>query len=185
MTLHGKNIIGSELSGMGEKSFRAQAPRDGVSIEPLFFEATPAEVNRALDLAASAATPLRNLPAEAMADFLLTVREEIAALGDQLLERAAQETGLDPGRLKGERDRTLNQIRLFADLVKDGSWVDARIDTALPDRKPLPRPDLRRMLYPIGPIAVFGASNFPLAFSVAGGDTISAMGPMGYSMRRR
>jgi 2,5-dioxopentanoate dehydrogenase len=174
MTLHGKNIIGPELSTAGKKSFRAQAPREAASLEPLFFEATEAEVNRALDLSASAAAPLRKLPAEAVAEFLIAVREEIAALGDQLIERAAQETALDSDRLKGERNRTLNQIQLFAELVKEGSWVDARIDTALPDRKPLPRPDLRRMLYPIGPVAVFGASNFPLAFSVAGGDTISA-----------
>ncbi len=174
MKLHGKNIIGQELSSAGEKSFRAQAPREGRSIEPVFFEATQEEVNRAVDLAASAAPQLRSLPAEAAADFLLAIREAIAGLGDQLIERAAQETALDLDRLKGERDRTLNQIRLFADLVREGSWVDARIDTALPDRKPLPRPDIRRMLQPVGPIAVFGASNFPLAFSVAGGDTISA-----------
>jgi 2,5-dioxopentanoate dehydrogenase len=86
----------------------------------------------------------------------------------------ARESGLDTGRLEGERERTLEQIKLFADIVKDGSWVDARIDTALPERKPLPRPDIRRLLQPIGPVVVFGASNFPLAFSVAGGDTVAA-----------
>jgi 2,5-dioxopentanoate dehydrogenase len=174
MHLHGKNIIGQELSSLGEKTFRAFAPRESTPLEPLFFEATQHEIDRALGLAAAAAAQLRNLPPDAVADFLLTIREEIAALGDPLIERAARETALDPDRLKGERDRTLNQIRLFADLVKEGSWVDARIDTALPDRKPLPRPDIRRMLQPIGPVAVFGASNFPLAFSVAGGDTVSA-----------
>jgi NADP-dependent aldehyde dehydrogenase len=87
---------------------------------------------------------------------------------------ADRETALGIERLKGERDRTTNQLKLFADLVSEGSWVDARLDTALPDRKPLPRPDIRRMLQPIGPVGVFGASNFPLAFSVAGGDTASA-----------
>src|SRR6185312_10443265 len=84
-------------------------------------------------------------------------------------------TALGQDRLRGERDRTVNQIKLFVDIVSEGSWVDARIDPAMPDRKPLPRPDIRRMLQPIGPVVVFGASNFPLAFSVAGGDTVSAL----------
>jgi alpha-ketoglutaric semialdehyde dehydrogenase len=174
MHLHGKNIIGQQLSSEGENTFSAFAPHEAKPLEPLFFEATQTEIDRALALAARAAARLRNLPAQAVADFLLAIREEIAALGDPLIDRAAEETALGLDRLKGERDRTLNQIRLFADLVKEGSWVDARIDTALPDRKPLPRPDIRRMLEPIGPVAVFGASNFPLAFSVAGGDTVSA-----------
>lgn len=174
MDLHGRNMIGPELSSAGGQTFRAFAPRGGISIEPLFFEATEQEVDRALELAAAAAVRMRCLPAKAVAEFLMSIREEIAGLGDALIERASQETALDGERLKGERARTLNQIRLFADLVDEGSWVDARIDTAAPDRKPLPRPDIRRMLEPIGPVAVFGASNFPLAFSVAGGDTISA-----------
>lgn len=174
MTLHGKNIAGQSLTGAGGKTFRAYAPREARAIEPLFYEATQGEVDRAVDLALRAAAHLRALPAEAIADFLMAIREEIAALRDQLIDRAAQETALDADRLRGERERTLNQIRLFADLVKEGSWVDARIDTALPDRKPAPRPDIRRILQSLGPVAVFGASNFPLAFSVAGGDTISA-----------
>ena len=100
---------------------------------------------------------------------------EIEALGDALLARAQAETGLPLPRLTGERARTCGQLRLFAAVVREGSWVDARIDPALPDRQPLPRPDLRRMLIALGPVAVFGASNFPLAFSVAGGDTASAL----------
>ena len=131
-------------------------------------------MNRALELADAAAVQLRSFEAERVVDFLLAVREEISGIGDGLIERADQETALGFERLRGERERTLNQIKLFADIVKEGSWVDARVDTALPDRKPLPRPDIRRMLQAIGPVAVFGASNFPLAFSVAGGDTISA-----------
>jgi 2,5-dioxopentanoate dehydrogenase len=174
MDLHGKNIIGSQLSSEGDETFRAFAPRAGEWIQPPFFEATEKEVDRALDLAAAALVPLRRLHAEMVVGFLMAIREEIGALGDALIERAAIETALDTDRLKGERERTLNQIRLFADLIDEGSWADARIDTALPDRKPLPRPDIRRMLEPLGPVAVFGASNFPLAFSVAGGDTISA-----------
>ncbi len=109
------------------------------------------------------------------ADFLDRIAEEILALGDALIERCGLESGLPPGRLTGERGRTMNQLRLFAEVLREGSWVEARIDPALPDRTPIPRPDLRRMLIPLGPVAVFGASNFPLAFSVAGGDTASAL----------
>src|SRR3974390_3059802 len=97
------------------------------------------------------------------------------ALGDDLIQRGHLETGLPEARLTGERARTVNQLKLFAQLVREGSWVDARIDTAVPDRQPAPKPDLRRMLLPLGPVIVFGASNFPLAYSVAGGDTASAL----------
>jgi alpha-ketoglutaric semialdehyde dehydrogenase len=175
MTLEGKNIIGFEQSAKGDKTFRGFNPKAGAVLEPEFHEASPSEVDRALELAAQAAVVLRQLSAEKRAAFLMAIRDEILALGDGLVERAAQESGLDTGRLSGERDRTTNQLKLFADIVKEGSWVDARIDTALPERKPLPRPDIRRMLRPIGPVAVFGASNFPLAFSVAGGDTAAAL----------
>ena len=95
--------------------------------------------------------------------------------GDDLIERAHRETGLPEARLLGERGRTVGQLKQFAQVAREGSWVDARIDTAIPDRQPVPKPDLRRMLRPIGPVVVFGSSNFPLAFSVAGGDTASAL----------
>ncbi len=173
--LNGKNIIGSELSNSGKATFSAYDPQAGEAIQPTFYEASAEEVNRALELAERAVPELRKLDADRTADFLMKVREEIGAIGDPLLERAARETGLDQARLRGERERTLNQIEMFARIVKEGSWVDARIDPALPERKPLPRVDLRRMLQPIGPVVVFGASNFPLAYSVAGGDTISAL----------
>lgn len=175
MALHGKNIIGSTLSASGGKTFAAFAPAEGKRIGPEFHEATDAEIDRAAELAAEAAQHLSTMGAEETAALLLAIRQEIESLGDELIEIASQESGLDPGRLRGERTRTLNQLSLFAGLVKEGSWVDARIDPALPDRKPLPRADIRRMLRPIGPVAVFGASNFPLAFSVAGGDTASAL----------
>jgi 2,5-dioxopentanoate dehydrogenase len=175
MHLHGKNLIGGEPVAAGEKTFGGFDPRMGVFLEPSFYEATPEEVNRALELANEAAAQLRRSTSDEIAELLLAIREEITAIGDALIDRAAQETALDPTRLKGERDRTLNQIKLFADLVREGSWVDARIDMPLPERKPIPKPDIRRMLQPIGPVAVFGASNFPLAFSVAGGDTVSAL----------
>ncbi len=175
MHLHGKNLIGGKPVAAGEKTFKGYDPKEGASLEPSFHEATPEEVNQSLELAREAAMQLRRFSSSTIADLLSGIREEIAAIGDELIHRAAQETAVDPARLKGERDRTLNQITLFANVVREGSWVDARIDTALPERKPLPRPDIRRMLQPIGPVAVFGASNFPLAFSVAGGDTISAL----------
>jgi 2,5-dioxopentanoate dehydrogenase len=175
MLIQGKNIVGFTRSAQGGKTFHGFNPRTGVDLDPPFHEAAESEVDRALELAAQAAAVLRLLSAEKRAEFLLAVREEILALGDALVERAVQESGFDTARLQGERDRTTNQLKLFADIAKEGSWVDARIDTALPERKPLPRPDIRRMLRSIGPVAVFGASNFPLAFSVAGGDTAAAL----------
>jgi 2,5-dioxopentanoate dehydrogenase len=174
MELHGKHLIAGQVVAAGTETFFAYDARSGNQISPPFFEGTPDEVDQALQKADEAANQLRLVTAEQIADFLLAVREEILATGDELIERAGSEAGLDKTRLQGERDRTTNQLKMFAELVKEGSWVDARIDTALPDRKPLPRPDLRRMLQPIGPVGVFGASNFPLAFSVAGGDSAAA-----------
>jgi NADP-dependent aldehyde dehydrogenase len=167
-------MIGLEQTGTEAEVFHAFNPREGKPMEPAFYAADSKEVERALALAEAAAPVLRNYPAEKIAGFLVAVADEIMALGDSLLERASQESGLDMARLTGERGRTTNQLKMFAEVVREGSWLDARIETALPDRKPLPRPDLRRMLRAIGPVAVFGASNFPLAFSVAGGDTASA-----------
>jgi 2,5-dioxopentanoate dehydrogenase len=129
------------------------------------------ELNQLLQAAIEYQAP----PAEERASFLRAVSNEIEALGEELLTICLEETGLGRDRLAGERARTVNQLRMFADLVQEGSWVDARIDTAQPERKPLPKPDVRRMLQPLGPVGVFAASNFPLAFSVAGGDTASAL----------
>jgi alpha-ketoglutaric semialdehyde dehydrogenase len=121
-----------------------------------------------------AAAGYRSPGHDTLARFLERVGERIVAAGDELISTCANETALSVDRLSGERTRTVNQLKMFAALVREGSWVDSRIDTAIPDRKPVPKPDLRRMLLPLGPVAVFGASNFPLAFSVAGGDTASA-----------
>ena len=112
--------------------------------------------------------------AKERATFLRRIGEQIETLGDELIQVCHKESKLTVDRLRGERARTINQLVMFADLIEEGSWVDARIDTAQPERKPIPKPDLRRMLIPLGPVAVFSASNFPLAFSVAGGDTASA-----------
>jgi alpha-ketoglutaric semialdehyde dehydrogenase len=174
MSFHGKNFIGSRLSGLGTRTFFGFNPRAGQQLDTAFHEATEAEINLALDLAHAAFPVLREVASETIVAFLEAIAANIEALGDQLINQAALESGLGRDRLTGERGRTVGQLRLFASLVKDGSFVDARIDTPLPDRKPLPRPDLRRMLMPVGPVVVFGASNFPLAFSVAGGDTASA-----------
>ncbi|BDD10690.1 2,5-dioxovalerate dehydrogenase [Fulvitalea axinellae] len=122
-----------------------------------------------------ASEELKNLSGERKADFLVAIGEEILALGDNLVNAAMNESGLPEGRIVGERGRTVGQLNLFADLIREGSWVDATIDTAIPDRQPLPKADLRKMLRPLGVVAVFGASNFPLAFSTAGGDTASAL----------
>jgi len=129
----------------------------------------------ALNLAEKAANSYRYTDKKTKAAFLRSIAEEINALGDKLIERAMAESGLPQARLQGERGRTTGQLNMFADLVEEGSWVEAVIDNALPDRKPAPRPDIRKMLVPVGPVVVFGASNFPLAFSVAGGDTASAL----------
>src|SRR5215470_9345051 len=174
MVLHGSNFIGMQLSSAGPKTFFGFDPRAGKQLDTPFHEATEEEINRSLELAANAFPILRETLPQVIAGFLERIATEIEQLGDRLIDQAASESGLGRERLAGERGRTVNQLRLFANLVKDGSFVDARIDPALPDRKSLPRPDLRRMLIPIGPVIVFGASNFPLAFSVAGGDTASA-----------
>jgi NADP-dependent aldehyde dehydrogenase len=175
MELHGKNIIAGKVVESAGKKYQGFAPASGKSIEPSFEEATPDHINQALEAAEQAFQEFRQFPAEQRAAFIEKIAEEILALGDDLIERAHVETALPKDRLTGERGRTVNQLRMFADLIREGSWVDARIDRAIPDRQPLPKPDLRRMLIPIGPVAVFGASNFPLAFSVAGGDTASAL----------
>jgi 2,5-dioxopentanoate dehydrogenase len=163
------------------KSFIACAPADSADGTftargelARFEQASAAHVDRALDAAAQAADAYRRFPAAGRAAFLDRIAEELERV-EGLLEAAQRETALPPERLAGERARTAGQLRMFANLVREGSWVDARIDRALPDRTPLPKPDIRRMLLPLGPVAVFGASNFPLAFSVAGGDTASAL----------
>lgn len=147
----------------------------GDQLEPGFGKASLVDLEEACAAAQAAFQPYRALPYAERAVFLETIAEEIEAIGDALIVRAMAETGLPRARLEGERGRTCRQVRLFAQVVRDGGFLEARIDPALPDRAPLPRPDLRLRNVPLGPVAVFGASNFPLAFSVAGGDTASAL----------
>ena len=134
----------------------------------------PTEVEAACAAADAAFDAYRATHANARAAFLETIGEEIAGLGDDLIDAACRESGLPRARIEGERGRTIGQLRLFAGVLREGGWMGLRIDPALPDRTPLPRPDLRLRMVPLGPVAVFGASNFPLAFSTAGGDTASA-----------
>ncbi len=171
----GHHFLGAERSAAGSQTFQGVNPATGEALPTVFHEATPDEVNRAVGKAAAAFSIFRKKSGVERAAFLEKIAEEILALGDELLQTAHLETALPLPRLTGERGRTVGQLRLFADLLREGSWVDARLDTALPDRQPQPRPDLRQVQRALGPVGVFGASNFPLAFSVAGGDTASAL----------
>ena len=175
ISVNGEMLLGNrEVTGSGTLEY-ALNPMTGKRIEPSFPSATEADVQLACQLAETAFDAYRKIPLQQRAIFLETIAEEILALGDRLIERAVAESGLPQARIEGERGRTMNQLQLFAGVVRSGNWLDVRIDPALPDRSPLPRPDLRQRHIPLGPVAIFGASNFPLAFSVAGGDTASAL----------
>jgi alpha-ketoglutaric semialdehyde dehydrogenase len=141
----------------------------------MLADITPTELNTVMDSAREAFLHYRKVSGKQRADFLDAIIREIEALGAPLIQQAMEETNLPEARLAGERARTCNQLKQFADLLREGSWVDAKIDTALPDRAPLPKPDIRKMFVPIGPVVVFGASNFPFAYSTAGVDTASAL----------
>lgn len=173
--LIGKSWIGSVRGMASTRTFFANDPATGAQLVPAYHEALPAEVEQAAELAADAFVSYRKQSGGNKAEFLRKIAVEIENLGDALIARAQQETALPEARLKGERARTCAQLRMFAALVEEGSWVDARIDHADPIRQPLPKPDTRSMLQALGPVAVFGPANFPLAFGVAGGDTASAL----------
>ena len=172
--IDGINFVGNEISKEGSEFLVAKNPADGTELPGTFHIATDEEIDRVMSKADLAFSLYRHCSGSDKAAFLEAIADEIISLGDELIERAMAESGLPRGRLQGERGRTCNQLRMFAELLREGSWVDARIDTGLPNRTP-PKPDIRSMLVPIGPVVVFGASNFPLAFSTAGGDTASAL----------
>jgi NADP-dependent aldehyde dehydrogenase len=175
MSLHGKNFIGDQLGSGAGKTFSATSPLDSNALPGTFYSADSADIEKAMQEAEAAFRTYGQTSSEERARFLECIADEITALGEDLINRAHFETGLPQARLTGERARTVGQLRLFAQVAREGSWIDARIDHPVPDRQPAPKPDLRRMLIPIGPVVVFGSSNFPLAFSVAGGDTASAL----------
>jgi alpha-ketoglutaric semialdehyde dehydrogenase len=174
LSLQGISLVGSASAALGDVIFYASDPVTGEVLQPEYISATSQDVERAAHLAAKAFPIYGNLSGQTKGLFLRTIAEKIEAGGTEIVQRAQRETGLPEPRLRGELARTSNQLRLFAAVVEEGSWVNARIDPADRERKPLPRPDIRSILKPLGPVVVFGASNFPLAFSVAGGDTASA-----------
>ena len=167
-------IAGSPVWGSGRQIY-AFDPSTGRDVEPAFHHGDPTHVDAACAAAAAAFAEYRSTTSEQRAQFLEAIAANIEAITDAVVARATAETGLPQARITGEVGRTTGQLRLFAGVLREGSWNGARIDPALPDRTPLPRPDIRQRSIPLGPVAVFGASNFPLAFSVAGGDTASAL----------
>lgn len=172
--MDGRFLIAGEQVASGE-TFEAYDPSAGASVGPAFEISTTAHVDQACRAAAQAFDTYRETTPEARAAFLEAIAGEIEALGDALIERAMIESGLPQARLTGERGRTVGQLRLFASVLRAGRWAGVVLDSALPERQPLPRSDLRQRKIAVGPVAVFGASNFPLAFSVAGGDTAAAL----------
>jgi len=180
LKISGQAIIGfgqtaSSPTAKTQELFVANNPRTGEALSPSFYSSGPDDVNLAATLADKAFAIYGRSSGRERGKFLRTIADKIDGAVDALVERAELESALPKPRLIGETARTSGQLRLFAEVAEEGSWVMARIDRPDADRKPVPKPDLRSMLYPIGPVAIFGASNFPLAFSVAGGDTASAL----------
>ena len=171
----GAQFIGFSTSARGNGTFRTLNPETGEATPWSFCEATREEAEWALQLAARAHEAYRVVPGSRRAEFLRAIAAALEADAERLVAVYIQESGLPEGRARGELGRTVGQLRAFADLATEGSWVEARIDTAQPDRQPVPKPDIRKYQVPLGPVVVFGASNFPFAFSTAGGDTASAL----------
>lgn len=171
----GKNYIGNQLSSEGEITFKSFNPELNIATENYFTQATPKEIDKAVAKANEAFQVYKHFSGAKKATFLRTIAEEIEALDNKLIMLYCSETGLPEQRAVDERSRTLFQLCSFADLIEEGSWVEASIDMGIPNRLPKPKSDLRKMNIPLGPVVVFGASNFPLAYSTAGGDTASAL----------
>ncbi|OED44728.1 aldehyde dehydrogenase [Flavobacteriaceae bacterium (ex Bugula neritina AB1)] len=171
----GKNYIGNKLSASGSVSKKTFNPKLNIENDCEFFEATLDEVNEAAELAHEAFKVYRNIPGAKRAEFLNTIADEILALDDELIQMYTSESGLPEGRAQGERGRTVFQLRAFAELISNEAWRENVVDTGDVDRAPFPKPDIRKTNIPLGPVVVFAASNFPLAFSTAGGDTASAL----------
>ena len=175
MKLEGYSMIGSKRGQGAGGSWQARNPATGEDLETVFRAEDEGGLNEAVALAEEAFLSYGESSSEVRAAFLRAIADEIDAIEEAIVPRMMAETALPEPRCRGEKGRTVGQLRMFADLVAEGSWVDARIDLAQPDRTPVPKPDLRSMQRAVGPVAIFCASNFPLAFSVAGGDTASAL----------
>lgn len=171
----GKNCIAGEFSAKGNVEFKTINPKLNIQNDTTFVEASSEEIELAVASAWDAFKTYRKLPGAKRAEFLNAIADEILALDQELLDTYCMESGLPEGRAIGERGRTMNQLRSFATLVANEDWRENTFDAAEPDRKPIPKDDLRKTMIPLGPVAVFGASNFPLAYSTAGGDTASAL----------
>jgi 2,5-dioxopentanoate dehydrogenase len=175
LKLTGKSIIGFREPNVAGDAFHATNPKTGEPLPQDFFSATAEEIDTAANLAQEAFAIYSRTSGYEKAAFLRAIAANIEGIAAEIIERAEEETALPKARLQGEVGRTCGQLRLFAQVVEEGSWTTPRIDRADPDRRPAPKPDVRSMLRPLGPVVVFGASNFPLAFSVAGGDSASAL----------
>ena len=173
--MSGLSLIGDQSGKAVGACFRAMNPATGEELETAFYAATGADIDQAAKLAEAAFLHFASTSGRERARLLRKIADGLTAAATAITERANLESGLPMARLQNELGRTTGQLRMFAEVLEEGSWVNARIDEADPERKPMPRPDVRSMLRALGPIAVFGASNFPLAFSVAGGDTASAL----------
>jgi len=173
--ISGRSLIGFRDGAGSGNPLYARNPTTGQELQPGFIPATAEEVDRAAHLAADAFKSYSRTSGRERGAFLRKIADKIESITGDIVERAAQETALPVARLQGETARTCHQLRLFSQVAEEGSWVNARIDHADPERKPIPKPDIRSLMRPLGPVVVFGASNFPLAFSVAGGDTASAL----------
>jgi 2,5-dioxopentanoate dehydrogenase len=175
MELTGHSIIGYQRGKEGGETLHGFDPSTGEALAPTYHSASLAEVNEAAELAAQGFSAYGRLSGRERGRFLRGIADNLEAFGEALVERAVRETALPAARIRNERTRTCFQLRFFAEIIEEGSWADARIDRGDPARQPLPKPDVRSLRVPLGPVVVFGASNFPLAFSVAGGDTASAL----------
>lgn len=164
MTLTGNLLIGQHAVTGSREAIHAINPATNLALEPAYAGATGEHVAQACTLAWAAFDSYRETSLEQRAAFLETIAEQIEALGEVLIDRAVAESGLPKARIQGERGRTCGQLRTFARVVRSGEWLDVRVDNAQPERQPLPRADLRQRQVALGPVAVFGASNFPWPF---------------------
>ena len=173
--ISGKNQIGEDLSSDSNETFQTFDPKLNIENDTIFFEASDTEIRKATKLASDAFKIFKQVSAKKRSEFLIQISEELKLISSEIINIYCSETGLPEARCLGELGRTINQLISFAELLKEGKYQEVSIDSPIPNRKPLPKPDLRKMLMPIGPVVVFGASNFPLAYSTAGGDTASAL----------